>query len=169
MSSLQKFHRRTNGGTSGPFIFTGNGTGNATVGYQCGTYSGYKIICAPSSTETALAWGSYGIARGTTSKTAGNANTTTLSNLGTAAHPAAAYVRALTTGGYTWDLLAENEMPNTLVGQIQGVTANSGYWTSTEEYTNATYQNKFAHVANTGGTGFDPKSAVRRVRGFRRV
>jgi hypothetical protein len=85
------------------------------------------------------AWSSSGTVRNTTSTTNGVANTTTLFNLGAAAHPAAYYCRALTTGGYnTWYLPAKNEL-NTLYSNKSAVpfaTADSFvpnfYWSSTE-------------------------------------
>jgi len=66
-------------------------------------------------------------------------NTTTRFGFGSAAHPAAYYCRALTTGGYnTWYLPAKNEL-NTLYlnkSAVPFATANSFvgnyYWSSTE-------------------------------------
>ena len=69
------------------------------------------MYAAPKSTEVQRAWGSYGTVRSITSTTNGVANTTTLRNYGSAAHPAAYYCRALTTGGYnTWYLPAKDEL-----------------------------------------------------------
>jgi hypothetical protein len=69
------------------------------------------MYVAPKSTEVSRAWGSYGTVRSTTSTTDGVANTTTLHSFGSAAHPAAYYCRALTTGGYnTWYLPAKDEL-----------------------------------------------------------
>jgi gas vesicle protein len=117
------------------------GDGSATTGFWLGTAGDgvSKLIVAPKSTEVQRAWGSYGTVRSTTSTTNGVANTTTLFNLGAAAHPAAHYAKSLTTGGYnTWYLPAKNEL-NTLYSNKSAVpfaTANSfvgsTHWSSTE-------------------------------------
>jgi hypothetical protein len=142
MSSLQKFHRRTL--SSGPAAVVGSGTD--TIGYWLGTAGDgvSKLIVAPKSTEARRQWGSNGPNRGTTSTTDGIANTTTLYNLGEAAHPAAYHCRALTTGGYSnWYLPAKDELmtcwsnhlatpfvtSNAFVG---GGYVDSYYWSSTE-------------------------------------
>jgi hypothetical protein len=113
MSSLQKFHRRTQSvGPVGPF--TTIGSGNDTVGFWLGTVSSNKLIIAPKSSETSLKYGSYGTVRGNTSTTNGLANTNTLYAFGnsiTTGHPAAVYCKNLTTGGYnTWYLPAKDEL-----------------------------------------------------------
>ena len=143
MSSLQKFHRRTLvvGGGVAAGLFATVGSGSDTIGYRLGYASGSSayLIAAPKSTEAQRAWGSNGTVRGTTSATNGLGNTNTLYGFGSAAHPAAYYCRALTTGGYnTWYLPARNEL-NTLYSNKSAVpfaTANSfvgGYfWSSTE-------------------------------------
>ena len=140
MSSLQKFHRRTNGGAaSGPlFPNVALGSGNDTKGYCLGattTQNGlaavpvgtggistsngwavgvqyeYNLYVSPLSTAASKTWGSYNTARGTTHNWDGLANTNTLVSFGTAAHPAAYYAKSLTTGGYnTWYLPAINEL-----------------------------------------------------------
>jgi hypothetical protein len=119
MSSLQKFHRRTNNAPSGPVVTwppSAIGMGNATYGYWLGTAGDgtSKLIVAPKSTEVTGAssvWGSYGTVRGTTSTTNGLSNTNTLYALGSAAHPAAYYCKTLATGGYnTWYMPAINEL-----------------------------------------------------------
>jgi hypothetical protein len=107
------------------------------------------MYAAPKSTEVQRAWGSSGITRGTTSTTNGVANTTTLFNLGSAAHPAAYYCRALSTGGYnTWYLPAKNELLTMYSNKsaVPFATANSFvgdvYWSSTErDGSNAGFQN----------------------------
>ena len=144
MSSLQKFHRRTlvaGGGLIWPA--TAIGGGDVTHGFWLGTAGDgtSKLIVAPKSTEATRAWGSYGTVRGTTSTTNGVANTTTLFGFGSAAHPAAYYCRALTTGGYnTWYLPAKDEL-NTLYSNKSAVpfatanafVGNGNYsWSSTE-------------------------------------
>jgi hypothetical protein len=117
------------------------GSGTDMHGYWLGTAGDgtSKLIVAPKSTEQAsVTWGSGGVSRGTTSTTDGIANTTTLFNLGSAAHPAAYYCRALTTGGYSnWYLPAKDEMltcwSNHLATPFATSNAFGGYcWSSTE-------------------------------------
>jgi hypothetical protein len=142
MSSLQKFHRRT--ASFGPpptWPATAIGGGDITYGFWLGTAGDgtSKLIVAPKSTETQLAWGSYGTVRSTISTTNGVANTNTLAGFGQAAHPAAYAAKNLTTGGYnTWYLPAKDELM-TLYSNKSAVpfaTANSfsanGHWSSTE-------------------------------------
>jgi len=117
MSSLQKFHRRTQTiGKPAPAI--GSESPIAGAGFYLGKAGdgiSYMYV-APKSTETSFGhwsaiWGSYGTARGTISATDGTGNTSTLYALGSAAHPAAYYCKTLTTGGYnTWYLPAINEL-----------------------------------------------------------
>jgi hypothetical protein len=144
MSSLQKFHRRTNGGApAGKLI----GSGSATTGYYlgfAGDGTSYMYV-APKSTEVSKQWGSYGTTRSTVSTTNGLANTNTLVSFGTAAHPAAGHCKYLTTGGYnTWYLPAKNELITLYSNHTATpfATADSfidtAYWSSTEA------TNKFA-------------------------
>jgi len=140
MSSLQKFHRRTNGGA--PVVKL---IGMESVPAGGGFYLGFAgdgtsyMYVAPKSTEVSKAWGSYGTTRSTVSTTNGLANTNTLASFGQAAHPAAYYCKNLTTGGYnTWYLPAKDEL-NTLYSNKSATpfaTANSFvgsyYWSSTE-------------------------------------
>jgi hypothetical protein len=150
MSSLQKFHRRTQVSGGGPAMgwpATAIGGGDITRGFWLGTAGDgtSKLIAAPKSTEVQRTWSNSSIARNTTSTTDGVVNTTTLFNLGSAAHPAAYYCRALTTGGYnTWYLPAKDELNtcwsnhaalpfSTSNGYIVTGTGNY-YWSSTELY-----------------------------------
>jgi hypothetical protein len=116
MSSLQKFHRRTNNMASVvAFPYSPVGNGDATVGFWLGTAGDgtSKLIVAPKSTESKAVgvWGSVGTARGTTSTTNGLANTNTLYSFGSTAHPQAYYCKTLTTGGYnTWYQPAMDEL-----------------------------------------------------------
>jgi hypothetical protein len=113
MSSLQKFHRRTNGGVQLIWPAIAIGGGDETHGYWLGTAGDgvQKMIVSPQSTESPQAWGSYGTVRGTNSPTNGLANTDTLYAFGQAAHPAAYYCKTLTTGGYnTWYMPAIDEL-----------------------------------------------------------
>ena len=112
MSSLQKFHRRTNNApATAASPFTTIGSGSDTVGYWLGAIGADKLVVAPKSTEASLTWGSDGTVRGTINTTVGLANTNTLYAFGQAAHPAAYYCKSLTTGGYnTWYLPANAEL-----------------------------------------------------------
>jgi hypothetical protein len=102
-----------------------------------------NLYVAPKSTEVQRAWGSSGTTRLTISTTNGVANTTTLFNLGAAAHPAAYYCRALSTGGYnTWYLPASLELKSVGANHLATPFATSDdfisggyYWSSTESNT----------------------------------
>jgi hypothetical protein len=125
------------GGVVSPF--TTIGSGNNTVGYWLGDLATNRLVVAPKSTEVQGEWGSSGTDRNTTSTTNGVANTTTLHSYGSAAHPAAYYCRALTTGGYnTWYLPAKNELMVLYSNKsaVPFATANSFgaglNWSSTE-------------------------------------
>jgi hypothetical protein len=149
------------------------GDGNDTKGYWLGTAGDgtSKLIVAPKSTEVQRQWGSYGIARGATSLTDGVANTTTLFNLGLAAHPAAYYCRALTTGGYSnWYLPAKDELMTCYSNKASApfVTSNAFvgnyHWSSTEANGNVAWRQYF-----DGGFQFAiNKSAANDVRAARR-
>ena len=114
MSSLQKFHRRTNGGTppAPPMIVNGNLANGIWMGTDSSTNE--KLILAAFSTEVAPSsypWGSSGTTRNTVSTTNGLANTNTLVSFGQAAHPMAYYCKTLTSGGYnTWFLPASDQL-----------------------------------------------------------
>jgi hypothetical protein len=117
------------------------GDGSATTGFWLGTSGDgvSKLIVAPKSTEVTRAWGTQTIIRGVTSTINGVANTTTLFGFGSAAHPAAYYCRALTTGGYnTWYLPAKDELNTLYVNRTATpfATADSFFasihWSSTE-------------------------------------
>ena len=139
MSSLQKFHRRTQ--PFGPVVLT-IGSGSDDKGYWLGGLPNNKIIIAPLSTEAGLLWGSNGTLRGTTSTSDGLSNTNTLYAFGnsiTTGHPAAYYCKTLTTGGYnTWYLPAKDELLTCYSNKSATpfATANNftayPYWTSTE-------------------------------------
>ena len=93
MSSLQKFHRRTNNAPSVKLI--GSEAPVSGAGFWLGTAgdgTSYMYV-APQSTEASVVWGSSGTVRGTTNTTNGLANTNTLYALGSAAHPAAYYCK----------------------------------------------------------------------------
>jgi hypothetical protein len=172
MCSLQKFHRRTNGG-----VPTGKIIGMESVPDGGGFYLGFAgdgtsyMYVAPKSTEVQKAWGSYGTTRSTVSTTNGLANTNTLYAFGSAAHPAAYYCKNLTTGGYnTWYLPAKNEL-NTLYSNKSATpfaTANSfvgsSYLSSTEDDGYAVWRLNFGG----GGQYIGSRTASFYVRAVRR-
>ncbi len=170
MSSLQKFHRRTNGGVPPTWPALAIGGGNNIYGYWLGDISSNKLVVAPKSTETSLAWGSKGTVRSTVSTTNGLANTNTLAGFGQTAHPAAYYCKNLTTGGYnTWYMPAKDEL-NTLFSNKSATpfaSANSfvgsAYWSSTEDIGNIAWEQNFPN-GNQGGIFKDGSYYVRAVR-----
>jgi hypothetical protein len=141
MSSLQKFHRRTNMPAAVAVKVIGSEAPIAGAGFYLGLAgdgTSYMYV-APKSTEAQKAWGSYGTAIIIASTTNGLENTNTLYSYGQAAHPAAYYCKNLTTGGYnTWYLPAKNELNtcNSNKSAVPFATANSfvgnDYWSSTE-------------------------------------
>ena len=123
--------------------FTSIGSGSNTIGYWLGTAGDgtSKLITAPKSTESsAVAWGSNGTTRNIVDNNNGLANTNALYAFGAAAHPAAAYCKTLTTGGYnTWYLPAKNELITVYSNQkaepykTNAQTMSGNYfWSSTE-------------------------------------
>jgi hypothetical protein len=165
MSSLQKFHRRTNMPAAVADGFTTIGSGSDTIGYWLGDLATNRLVVAPKSTEAQKAWGSQGTVRNTISTTNGLANTNTLVSFGTSAHPAAGHCKYLSTGGYnTWYLPAKDEL-NTCYSNKSAVpfaTANSfvgGYYWSSTEYNGDTawFQNmssgfQYYYGKNYGGS-----------------
>jgi hypothetical protein len=159
MSSLQKFHRRTNNAPSGPVTWpaTAIGKGGTVNGFWISGAASNKLILSPRSTEvngssgrTGYPWGSEGTFRGTTNTTNGLANTNTLASFGSSAHPAAYYAKNLTTGGYnTWYLPAKNELNTcwsnhalTPFASANAFNSSVSYWSSTESSSvNAWLQN----------------------------
>ena len=160
MSSLQKFHRRTNNAPSGLVTWpaTAIGGGDDAHGYWLGDASTNKLIVAPKSTEVQRAWGTgqQNILRGTNSTTNGLANTNILAAFGssvTTGHPAAHYCKNLTTGGYnTWYLPAKDECAtmynnrNATPFSTANNLSTTYYWSSTES--NGNYV--FALVGSNG-------------------
>jgi hypothetical protein len=153
MSSLQKFHRRTNGGAPAAWIPSAIGDGDETHGFWMGGMALNALIAAPKSTEFQNEeWGGRNyLLRGTTSVTDGIGNTNTLAGFGsspTYGHPAAYKCKTLTTGGYnTWYLPAQNEL-NTLYSNKSATPFATGnyfngyrntYWSSTETSDNVNY------------------------------
>ena len=125
MSSLQKFHRRTQSGSAAiagiEWPAAAIGHGDEINGYWIGDVSTNKLIIAPYAMDTNKAlpttgggqipYGSSGTSRGATSNTNGLANTNTLYAFGSAAHPAAYYAKTTSQGGYnTWYLPARDEL-----------------------------------------------------------
>jgi hypothetical protein len=172
MSSLQKFHRRTL-----VAVAAGKLVGSEAPVAGSGFYLGLAgdgtsyIYVAPKSTEVQRAWGSGGTTRSTTSTTNGVANTTTLFNFGSAAHPAAYHCRALTTGGYnTWYLPAKDEL-NTVYSNKSATpfaTANSFvgnyYWTSTEGNEYGAWAQQMSNGNQNSGSYKGGSYSVRAVR-----
>ena len=181
MSSLQKFHRRTQSvGQKGPFSFTAIGSGNDTVGYWLGTaFGSTKMIVSPKSTEQSAAWGSNSNLRNTANTIDGILNTDTLVGFGssiTNGHPAAYYCKNLTTGGYnTWYLPAIDELKTLYSNKsatpfaTANAFTNSNYWSSTEN-TNifAWFQNLSSGVQNNGSNGNYQKSYSAKMRAVRK-
>ena len=142
MSSLQKFHRRTNG-SSAISPFPTIGSGSTTIGYWLGTAGDgtSKLIVAPQSTEGGnITWGSKSTIRYTQDINDGLPNTNTLAGFGSTAHPAAYQCKNLTTGGYnTWYMPAKNELMTMYSNKGKAATqfnvSGTGYyyWSSTEE------------------------------------
>jgi hypothetical protein len=177
MSSLQKFHRRTQ--SVGPAVKAiGIEAPVAGAGFYLGLAgdgTSYMYV-APKSTEVQRTWGSYGTVRGTISTTNGLANTNTLAGFGQAAHPAAYYAKNLTTGGYnTWYLPAKDEL-NTLYSNKSATPfatadsfVSSHYWSSTE-YNGGSYSGTYAWYLHfsAGGPGSNTKGSNYRVRAVRR-
>jgi hypothetical protein len=161
MSSLQKFHRRTNMPAAVAGGFTTIGSGNDTIGYWLGDLATNRLVVAPKSTEAQKAWGSRGTTRSTVSTTNGLANTNTLYAFGssiTTGHPAAYYCKTLTLGGYnTWYLPAKEEL-NTLYSNKSATpfaTADSFvgsyYWSSTENNGTTAWNQGFLGGYQFGG------------------
>jgi hypothetical protein len=163
MSSLQKFHRRTQVsgvGAVAPVL----GSGSSTKGYylgKAGDNTSYMYV-APKSTEVLRAWGSPYTTRNTISTTDGIGNTNTLNAFGSAAHPAAYYCKTLATGGYnTWYLPAKDELntcwSNHTATPFATADAFVGnyYWVSTESDATFAWQQTFS----TGAAGLTHKGA----------
>ena len=179
MSSLQKFHRRTQSLVPIVSPFPTIGSGSNTNGYWLGSSNNYKLIVAPKSTELYLEWGSSGTVRGTTNTTDGLTNTNTLYAFGSAAHPAAYYCKTLATGGYnTWYLPAVDEMvilysnkSATPFATSNAMTTGNYFWSSTE-LNNATWGDRVAIVLNytNGAVNDDNKSTTNKlIRAVRRT
>jgi hypothetical protein len=173
MSSLQKFHRRTNNKPAVKLI--GSEAPVAGAGFWLGGLWGTQYIyVAPKSTEILLPWGSYGTVRGTNSDTDGLTNTNTLYSFGSAAHPAAYYAKTLTTGGYnTWYLPATAEMM-VYTASLATPFATSDALSNTTQYSSSTERNQYSNhtvgigvwgaYAGVGGVSKNGNFLVRAVR-----
>jgi hypothetical protein len=174
MSSLQKFHRRTNNAPAVAAVkVIGSEAPIAGSGFYLGKVgdgTSYMYV-APRSTEVQKAWGSSGMLRNTTSTIDGVANTNTLYALGSAAHPAAYYAKTLTTGGYsTWYLPAKDEL--TILYSNKSATpfatADSfvgGYhWSSTENSASGAWRRHLGTGTLGGGAKNTGTYYVRAVR-----
>jgi hypothetical protein len=170
MSSLQKFHRRTNGGVpTGKII--GSEAPVAGSGFYLGLAGdGTSYMYVEPFTDFRVAWGSYGTVRGTTSTTDGLANTNTLYGFGQAAHPTAYRCKTLTTGGYnTWYLPSEYECSvlNTNQSAVPFATSNgfvgAQHWTSTEANANNARRWFFSPSSVSGFDGLKNASVSSRA------
>ena len=164
MSSLQKFHRRTN---NAPVIIiyptVAVGSGNDSKGYCLGASNNMNLYVAPKSTElqTATAWGSYNITRGTVNTTDGLPNTNTLAGFGQAEHPAAYWAKNLTTGGYnTWYLPAIDELVTMASNRAAQPFATSNFFraNSFSSSTEATAKTYYAIELQTGNVNLRAKN-----------
>ena len=159
MSSLQKFHRRTNTISVIAEIWPATiiGQGDSTRGYWLGDIASNKLIVAPKSTNTKVMWGSYNVLRNTISTTNGLANTNTLYAFGSAAHPAAYRCKTLTTGGYnTWYMPAIDElimMYSNHSATPFSLIDNFTIGLEDYRYTSSTEMNKYAQQALNMSTG----------------
>jgi len=175
MSSLQKFHRRTQSSVvAGPATWppTSIGMGDATHGYWMANRLTQKIIVAPQSTEITSSWGAGGVSRGTLNTTDGLANTNTLYSFGSAAYPAY-YCHNLSTGGYnTWYWPSRLELQSVISNAPSCANASlftngvTTYWSSTEIHATKAY-----YVFNTGqilfGGTYGTKNPVNGIRAIR--
>lgn len=178
MSSLHKFHRRTNGVPSGAVSWptTSIGMGDDTHGFWLGGISSNKLIVAPKSTEVSREWGSYNITRGTVSTSDGLANTNTLYALGSTSHPAAYYAKSLTTGGYnTWYLPAKDELEIMRVNRAaqpfsiaNSFSNTASHWSSTEFNETQAYNTNLSLVGNYTVSPWNKNRADYYVRAVRR-
>jgi hypothetical protein len=178
MSSLQKFHRRTQPFGPPPPPVIGSASPVAGGGFylgRAGDGTSYMYV-TPKSSEAQRAWGSSGTIRGTTSVTNGLANTNTLYAFGSAAHPAAYYCKSLTTGGYnTWYLPAKDELRT--IYSNKGFTpfatsdyissSNAYYWSSSEVNSNGVWGLNMTNGG--GGYGGSKATGDYYVRAVRRV
>ena len=171
MSSLQKFHRRTQSSGPPPWPAIAIGGGDDAHGYWLGDISSNKLVVAPKTTEASLAWGSYNTVRSTVSTINGLANTNTLAGFGQASHPAAYAAKNLTTGGYnTWYLPAKDELmtlysnksatPFATASSFVGAT----HWSSTEDNGGRAWYQNLSNGSQYNGF----KSASFYVRAVRR-
>ena len=156
MSSLQKFHRRTN--DKAPVMVPALGSGSDTKGYYLGPAGdgiSYMYVAPKSTTLVDCVWGSQGTARGTVSTTDGLTNTNTLYAFGSTAHPAAYYCKTLTQGGYnTWYLPAKDETYTMMLNQganpfaiSNGFTQYRYIWSSTEDTATSVWFRDFQTAA----------------------
>jgi hypothetical protein len=175
MSSLQKFHRRTQ--SVGPKTPPVLGSGNNTKGYYLGLAGDGTsfMYVAPISTEVSAQWGSFGTRRNTTSITDGLANTNTLVSFGTLSHPAAGVCKYLTTGGYnTWYLPAQNELTtmynnrNTTPFATANAFLGEYYFSSTEYSGSYGHQSAMTRQFGSGSAYPNYKSSSFKVRAVRK-
>jgi hypothetical protein len=160
MSSLQKFHRRTQAVGPKTYPTVAIGSGNDTIGYCLGATPGKlaNLYVAPKSSEVyGYKWANANTTTNTISTTDGLSNTNTLNST---AYPAVYYCKNLTTGGYnTWYMPARDELtimysnksatPFATANQF-GNSPAGGHWSSTENNTNTVYARDMTSGAEYG-------------------
>jgi hypothetical protein len=170
MSSLQKFHRRTQSvvsaaklmGSEAPIGGAGFYLGNAGDGIS------YMYV-APKSTEVQRTWGPNGV-RGTVSTTNGLANTNTLYSLGLTIAPPAYHAKTLTNGGYnTWYLPAIDELTTLYSNKSATPFATANSLTNARHWSSTEYSGSYASAFSMGGYSLNnDKSNPYHVRAVRR-
>jgi hypothetical protein len=164
MSSLQKFHRRTNSGAA-PLTYPtlAIGTGDADKGWvmgATGTVAGVKThnlwVCDKNTFTSIVGWGSPNVLRNATSEQDGLANTNILYAFGASSstgHPPAYALRSLTTGGYnTWYMPSLNELKEiakNMAALPAGQKYPSGFHGSSTEINAASFWRVQMGTANT--------------------
>jgi hypothetical protein len=169
MSSLQKFHRRTNAKVVvSPFPTIG--AGNNTIGYYIGTAGdGVSKMIIDTFSSNDPWYGGY-VNTGATDSNDGLTNTNILFSTG--GSPAANAAKGSTTGGYnTWYMPAINELITCYQNRNAGAfgTSNakfgtSKYWSSTQSGKYAAYVIDFGNYGTQTTGGKTNKQWVKPVR-----
>jgi hypothetical protein len=186
MSSLQKFHRRTQSVGAKQYPTVPIGTGNSTIGFCLGaagdtlnpatgytdTFKKYNLYWAPKTTESAsYNYGSYGTQRTDESGRDGLADTNKLVSFGQAAHPAAYYCKNLTTGGYnTWYMPSVIELKSIVTTRLNASFVAADAFTGSDFLSSTDSSDGrvvLVNITNQAITNFNKNSAGR-VRAVRR-